>query len=155
MTQQLAVEGGRPRIKDLKTSASERVVTFGPGAASVLRAHAARQQRERAFAGPAWTETGLVFTTALGGWVDPATFTRCMRDLTAEADVPAITPRGLRHTAQSLGRAVVGDDKVMQERLGHTDIGVTLNTYTHTVSEQHRHAGARIDTLFTPERVET
>lgn len=77
-----------------------------------------------------------------------------MRDLTAAADVPAITPRGLRHTAQSLGRAVVGDDKIMQERFGHTDIGVTLNTYTHTVTEQHRLAGGRIDALFAPERVE-
>lgn len=155
VTQQLAVEGGRPRIKDLKTSASERVVTFGPGTARVLGAHAARQQRERAFAGPAWSETGLVFTTALGAWVDPATFARHMRDLTAKAGVPAITPRGLRHSAQSLGRAVVGDDKVMRERLGHTDIGVTLNTYTHTVSQQHRLAGGRIDALFAPERVET
>ena len=36
---------------------------------------------------------------------------------------------------------MVGDDKVMQERLGHADIEITLNTYTHTVSEQHRRAG--------------
>jgi integrase len=154
VTQQLAVESGRPRIKDLKTSSSERVVTFGPGTARVLGAHAARQQQERVFAGPAWSETGLVFTTALGGWVDPSTFARHMRDLTATADVPPITPRGLRHTAQSLGRAAVGDDKVMQERLGHTDIGVTLDTCTHTVSEQHRLAGGRIDALFTPVRAE-
>jgi integrase len=42
----------------------------------------------------------------------------------------------------------------MQERLGHTDIGVTLNTYTHMVSEQHRRAGRRIDALFAPVRVE-
>jgi integrase len=36
----------------------------------------------------------------------------------------------------------------MQERLGHADIEITLNTYTHTVSEQHRRAGERIDELF-------
>jgi integrase len=45
---------------------------------------------------------------------------------------------------------VVGDDKVMQERLGHSDIGITLNTYTHTVSEQHRRAGDRLDEVFAP-----
>jgi integrase len=45
---------------------------------------------------------------------------------------------------------VVGDDKVMQERLGHADIGVTLNTYTHTVDEQHRAAGERLDAAFSP-----
>lgn len=149
VTQQLAVEGGRPRIKDLKTSASERIVTFGPSAAVVLADHAQRQRYERGIA--AWSETGLVFTTPLGGWIDPSTFGRHMRELSEGARVPAITPRGLRHTAQSLGRVVVGDDKVMQERLGHTDIGVTLNTYTHTVDEHHREAGLRIDALLTPE----
>ncbi|MGH8999786.1 MAG: site-specific integrase [Acidimicrobiia bacterium] len=150
VTQQLAIEGGRPRIKDLKTSASERVVTFGPVTTGVLRTHAAGQDRERDHAGPAWAGMGmgLVFTTPLGGWVDPSSFGRHLRDLIAAAAVTPITPRGLRRTAQSLGRAVVGDDKVMQERLGHTDIGVTLNTYTHTVDDHHRQAGLRIDALL-------
>jgi hypothetical protein len=38
---------------------------------------------------------------------------------------------------------VVGDDKVMQERLGHADIGVTLNTYTHTVSQPRGRSAPR------------
>ena len=71
-----------------------------------------------------------------------------MESLAARAGVPRLTPRGLRHTAQSIGRVVVGDDKVMQERLGHADIGVTMNTYTHTVAEQHRRAGELIDSVF-------
>ncbi len=56
-------------------------------------------------------------TTALGGWIDPNNFSRTMDVLTDQAGVPRITPKGLRHTAQSVGRVVVGDDKVMQERL--------------------------------------
>ena len=73
-----------------------------------------------------------------------------MDSLIEAAGVPRITPKGLRHTAQSIGRVVVGDDKVMQERLGHADIGITLSTYTHTVTEQHREAGDRIDEVFAP-----
>ena len=72
-----------------------------------------------------------------------------MDSLIVETGVPRITPKGMRHTAQSIGRVVVGDDKVMQERLGHADIGVTLNTYTYTVTEQHREAGRRLDEVFT------
>ena len=71
-----------------------------------------------------------------------------MDSLIEKAGVPRITPKGMRHTAQSIGRVVVGDDKVMQERLGHSDVGITLNTYTHTVSEQHREAGRRLDQVF-------
>jgi integrase len=110
------------------------------------------KRQEAAFVGPAWQHSGLVFTTALGGWVDPNNFRRLMDNLIDKAGVARITPKGLRHTAQSVGRVVVGDDKVMQERLGHADVGITLNTYTytHTVSDQHRQAGRRLDEVFTP-----
>ncbi len=90
----------------------------------------------------------MVFTWAVGGWIDPNNFGRLMDSLIQQAGVPRITPKGFRHTAQSIGRVVVGDDKVIQERLGHADIGITLGTYTHVVTEQHREAGKRLDEVF-------
>ena len=148
VVQQLALERGRPTIKALKTESSERVVTFGAATAAQLAAHRDRQRAEAAFVGAGWRDSGLVFTTAVGGWVDPNNFRRLMDRLVEAAGVPRITPKGMRHTAQSIGRVVVGDDKVMQERLGHADIGVTLGSYTHVLSEQHRAAGDRIDAVF-------
>jgi len=150
VVQQLPIERGKPILKQLKTASSARTVTFGRATAKVLLAHRTRQQEEAEFAGPAWKDTGLVITTALGGWVDPNNFGRLMDSLIEAAGVPRITPKGLRHTAQSVGLVVVGDDKVMQERLGHADIGITLGTYTHTVTEQHREAGDRLDKVFGP-----
>jgi len=148
VAQQLPVERGKPVLKQLKTEQSVRLVTFGPTTAEVLAAHHRRQLAEAEFVGGAWLDSGLVFTTALGGLIDPNNFRRLMDSLVSEAGVPRITPKGLRHTAQSVGRVVVGDDKVMQERLGHADIGITLGTYTHTVTEQHRQAGERLDEMF-------
>lgn len=148
--QQLAIERGHPVLKQLKTEHADRVVTFGPTTAAMLSDHRKQQEAERRLVGDAWPDTGLVFTTAFGTWVDPSNFGRLMDGLVAKAAVPRITPKGLRHTAQSVGRVVVGDDKVMQERLGHADIGVTLNTYTHTVTKQHRQAGTRLDRVFAP-----
>ncbi len=152
VVQQLAVERGRPVMKQLKTEASERIVTFGPGTAAVMRQHRAAQAAEASFCGDGWRDSGLVFTTAVGGQIDPNNFGRLMDDLIAKAKLPRITPKGLRHTAQSVGRVVVGDDKVMQERMGHADVEITLNTYTHVVSEQHRKAGERIDEVFVAPR---
>lgn len=148
VVQQLAVEGGRPRMKQLKTEASQRIVTFGPAVAAALAEHRRRQDAEQSFVGPGWQDNDLLFCTPIGGWIDPNNFSRLMDTLVEQAGVPRITPKGLRHTAQSVGRVVVGDDKVMQERLGHADIGVTLNTYTHTVTKQHQEAGVQIDTVF-------
>ncbi|MGH9226770.1 MAG: hypothetical protein ACRD2W_23955 [Acidimicrobiales bacterium] len=56
--------------------ALKAVVTFGPGTAAVLAAHRHRQAAESAFAGDAWEGSGLVFTTPLGGWIDPNNFSR-------------------------------------------------------------------------------
>jgi integrase len=148
--QQLAIERGHPVLKQLKTEHADRVVTFGPATVALLIKHRERQEEERRLVRDAWLDTGLVFTTEVGGWIDPSTFGRLMGRLVSEAGVPRITPKGLRHTAQSVGRVVVGDDKVMQERLGHADIGVTLNTYTHTVTKQHQQAGVRLDRVFAP-----
>jgi integrase len=145
---QLALEGGRPVLKQLKTEHAERIVTFGPSTAAALRTHQRRQEEERRAAGVAWEDQDLVFTTETGRWIEPGNFGRVMTRLAESADVPRITPKGLRHTAQSVGRVVVGDDKVMQERLGHADIGITMNTYTHTVPRQHLDAGVRLDEVF-------
>ncbi|MEO7556660.1 MAG: site-specific integrase [Acidimicrobiales bacterium] len=146
--QQLAIEHSQPVLKQLKTASADRIVTFGAATYAALMRHRKGQDAERRVAGAEWDDTGLVFTTALGGWIDPSNLGRLMDTLTDKAGVPRITPKGLRHTAQSIGRVVVGDDKVMQERLGHADIGVTLNVYTHTVTKQHKQAGARIDKAF-------
>jgi len=148
VVQQLAVERGRPVIKGLKTETSERIVSFGAATGALLRRHREVQGAEASLCGEAWRDAGLVFTTAAGGLIDPNNFARLMDDLVAKAGLPRITPKGLRHTAQSVGRVVVGDDKVMQERLGHADVEITLNTYTHVVSDQHRRAGQRIDQVF-------
>ena len=41
----------------------------------------------------------------------------------------------------------------MQERLGHSDVEITLGTYTHVVDEQHRLAGELIDSIFAAPQV--
>ena len=146
--QQLAVVGGRPVLKSLKTLASERLLTIGPRTVEVLRERRDKQSEEYELVGLDPRDADLVFTNEVGELLDPNNLGRILTRLAAQAGVPRITPKGLRHTAQSIGRVVVGDDKVMQERLGHADIGVTLNTYTHTETEQHRIAGDLIDGVF-------
>ena len=92
VVQQLALVQGRPQLKQLKTEYSDRPVTFGATTASALTVHRAVQDAEAEFAGPAWQGTGLVFTTPIGGWVDPNNFGRLMDSLVVKAGCPA-SPR--------------------------------------------------------------
>lgn len=145
---QYVVVRGRPELRELlKTDTSDRLVTIGSATAAMLKEYRERQAAELNLLGVAGQQVAL-FTTEEGDRVNPNTFARAMKRLCDEVGVAPLTPKGLRHTAQSVGRVAVGDDKVMQERLGHADIGVTLNTYTHTVTQQHRQAGERIDEVF-------
>jgi integrase len=38
--------------------------------------------------------------------------------------------------------------KIVQERLGHSRIEVTMNTYSHVLPTMQKHAAARLDELF-------
>jgi integrase len=54
----------------------------------------------------------------------------------------------LRHTCATamLGEGV--DFKVMQTRLGHSDIRTTMNTYAHTLPSMNKEAGEKLDTMM-------
>jgi integrase len=146
--QQLAIERNRPVLKPVGSDHGDRIVTFGPATAGALARHRAAQALERDRAADAWTETGLVFTTRTGGWVDPSNVGRLMDGLIDAAGVPRIPPKGMRHTTQRVGRQVVADERLMDERLGRAD-GDDHDMFA-TLSEQHRVAGERLDEAFGP-----
>jgi integrase len=146
--QQLAIERNRPVLKPVGADHGDRIVTFGPATADALARHRAAQALERDRAADAWTETGLVFTTRTGGWVDPSNVGRLMDGLIDAAGVPRIPPKGLRHTADRVGRQVVGDERLVEERLGRAEAD-DHDMFT-TLSEPHRTLGERLDEAFAP-----
>jgi integrase len=148
--QQLAIERNRPVLKPVGPDhGAGRIVTFGPGTADALARHRAAQGLERDRAGDTWGESGLVFTTRVGGWVDPSNVGRLMDSLIDTAEVPRIPPKGMRHTTDRVGRdVVVGDARLVDERLGRAepDDG---NMFA-TLSPAHRALGERLDEVFAP-----
>ncbi len=56
----------------------------------------------------------------------------------------------LRHTATTLMLQQAVNPKVVQERLGHADIALTLNTYSHVLPAMQEEAAAKLDELLTP-----
>ena len=52
------------------------------------------------------------------------------------------------HSAATLALAAGEDMKVVQERLGHKSITLTMNTYTHVSEEIRQRTAAKLDALF-------
>ena len=108
----------------------------------VLRSHRGRQQRDRAAAGPAWKEEGLVFPSSVGSYTDHSNVRQVMDRLIRQAGVTRIRVHDMRHTAAST-MIQRGDDVVLvADVLGHRDPAMTLRVYSH-VSKTHRQARVR------------
>lgn len=70
-----------------------------------------------------------------------------MRALCEGADLPRIRFHDLRHTHASLALSAGVYPKVVSERLGHADIALTLNTYSHAIPALQETAAAIVANL--------
>jgi hypothetical protein len=105
---------GRRKVRQLGTFHSKRAATElarsvadGRAGTAIPREHRARQASELEVIVLDADDIELVFTSEVGGWIDPNDLGRIMERLAEEAHVPRLTPKGMRHTAQSIGRVVV------------------------------------------------
>jgi len=64
------------------------------------------------------------------------------------ADVRRITFHGLRHTSATLLLAAGEAVHIVSERLGHSDVSITLNNYAHVLKGHQRTAAERIGALL-------
>lgn len=125
---------------DPKSDAGERVIPLDEETTRLLRAHKARQAAERLRLGPAWVDSGRVFTRADGSSLRPSTLGHRFRALYTAAELPPIRLHDLRHTAATLMLAAGTDPKVIQETLGHSQVQTTSNLYTSVLPDTARHA---------------
>jgi integrase len=83
-----------------------------------LRVHQGRQELERAEAGSMWQDTGLIFTTAFGGPVDPSRDWEEWGEVLDEAGVEYIHLHGARHSAATFLGSLGVDPVIRMAMLG-------------------------------------
>jgi integrase len=124
---------GRLMLGELKTARSRRTLPLTSIAVAVLRSHRDRQLHEKVQPGPPWS--GLVFTSRNGRPLDGSKVVQALQRVLLAAGLPRIRFHDLRHSCASLLFAQGVAAKTVQEILGHSRIGTTLDIYTHMVSE--------------------
>ena len=137
------------KVTEPKSSRSRRTIRMPGVAVSALKAHRARQRKERMKAGAGWEDSGLVFTTPIGTAPDARNATREFHALLKGADLPAVRFHDLRHTAATLLLAQGVDPRTIMETLGHSQISLTLNTYSHVLPALQQEAAAKLDAILT------
>jgi integrase len=85
---------------------------------------------EVAVQGPAYESQDLVFCRENGTPIWPRTFSRFFDHHVRDAGLPKIRSHDLRHTHTTLALEAGVHPKIVQERLGHATIAITLDTYS-------------------------
>ena len=140
--------GGGLVIIPPKSRASRRTIPLPAQLVDALRAHRTQQLTERFAGGSAWVDSGLVFTTVVGRPVDPRADHREWQELLKSAGVAPARLHDARHTAATLLLTQGVPARVVMELLGHSQITLTLGTYTHVVPEMARDAADRMGNLL-------
>jgi integrase len=132
-----------------KTARSRRIVPLPDAVVEALKLRREQQETDRLAAGAElWEDWGLVFTTGFGTPLSPRNDYRDFRRLVGAAGLRRVRLHDLRHTAASLMLAQGVNPRVVMEILGHSQISVTMNTYSHVALTSSREAVARVEGLL-------
>lgn len=141
---------GVPAFVEPKTPRSRRTINLPAVAVAALRRHQVRQEQERAWAGSRWQEWGLVFTTTTGTPLDPPNVLKGFHKVLKAVSLPRLTFHSLRHSCATLLLAQGVHPRLVMDILGHSQISLTMNTYSHVIPVMQREVAAKMDEILSP-----
>ncbi|MDQ3784417.1 MAG: site-specific integrase [Actinomycetota bacterium] len=127
-----------------KTAKGRRVIALDTATVAGLRAHRARQLEERLLIGAGWQDLGLAFSKVTGEPLHPDRFSREFDRRVKRSGLPRIRLHDLRHTWATLALQAGVHPKVVQERLGHSAVGITLDVYSHAIPAMQADAAEKV-----------
>jgi len=142
-------------IKEPKSPHSRRLVALSPSVTELLRRHHTEQETQKILLGKTFANQDLVFAHLDGSPLDPSTVTHAFGKLIKKTGLPHIRFHDLRHTHATLMLKGGVHPKIVSERLGHANIGITLDTYSHVVPGLQEAAALRFDALISSEAEQT
>lgn len=138
-------DGTRWAWSTSKSDKGRRTVALDSGVVSVLRAHRKAQAQLRLRLGAGWRDHDLVFPDVDGAPPnDPTSLTDRFQQAVTEAGLPMLSLHGLRHTWATHALRVGVNPRVVQSRLGHASVAVTLDIYSHVSPGMDREAADRV-----------
>jgi integrase len=139
----LATADGFQPQDDQKSEGSARTIHLDRRTVAQLRAHRAAQNEAKLALGSAWQDNNLVFPRADGSWWNPPAISLAFHRAVKRAGVRPIRLQDVKHTHASLLLAASINPKVVSERLGHSSVAFTLDTYAHVMPGMQPEAAER------------
>ncbi|MFD5259431.1 tyrosine-type recombinase/integrase [Bacillus wiedmannii] len=137
------------RIKEgAKNNASIRNVHIPIKLVEELKLHQKRIIEEKKYYQRDYNDHDLIICTRDGRPIIPRNCRKEFYHLTKKLGLPKIRFHDLRHTHATMLIQQNVNVKLISERLGHTDIQTTLNTYSHVLPNMQREVADKLDEMF-------
>ena len=137
--------GGQLVVKGPKTESGVRTIPIPAWLLDALR-KAVDHRAQRA--GEPVLATDRLFTSPTGKPILDHTLWRVISRARVAAELPRFRPYDLRHSHASLLIELGAHPKMISERMGHTEIGVTMNVYGHLFSGAQHRLTEQLDALL-------
>ncbi len=141
-------DNGKCIIADLKNNSSYRSIAISTSDVFELKKHYNEQKEYKFSLGDNYDDNNLVVATGLGTHILPSNLGRAFRRCLDNEEITTIRFHDLRHTHASMLFGLGVHPKIVQERLGHSSIQVTLDTYSHMLPNMQEAAADKLDTVF-------
>jgi integrase len=139
---------GKVSVGEPKTLRGRRPIALDPSTVAVLKAHRKTMLEERLQLGEAFTDEGLVFHRPDGHCLRPEGVSDTFKRTARRLGLTPLTLKGLRHTWATLALEKGIHPRVVQERLGHSTIAITLGIYSHVAPTLHDEAAELVADLI-------
>ncbi len=116
-----------------------------PLTVDLLKQHRIQQLEAKLQASPMWQDHDLVFCTSLGTPFNPSKLLERFKTLLKRAGLPDIRFHDLQHSAASILLSMDVHPKVVQELLGHNQISMTMDIYSHVLPTMQKNAMSKLN----------
>ncbi len=97
---------------------------------------------------PLYNDLGLVICTSVGTPLSPRNLNRSFDSIIQKAGIRKIRFHDMRHTHASLLLKQGVNPKIVSERLGHANVRITLDTYSHLLPNLQKDTADEFGKLF-------
>ncbi|MDQ0972399.1 integrase [Neobacillus niacini] len=129
-------------------SGKSRSITITPTLVMELKKLYKQQLTDKLLLGQEYQDLDLVFAQKNGKPIQPTEMARNYRKMVEISGLPYIRFHDLRHTHATLLLQQGVHPKVVSERLGHSTIGITMDTYTHVLPNMQKEAALQFEQLI-------
>lgn len=135
-------------IKQSKTNSGIRTIAISTSLVKILKKHKLDQMKNKIRLGANYCDNNMVCCYEDGHLFNPKRFSAKFNEFLEKNDLPIVRFHDLRHSHASLLVKMGVQPKEISARLGHSNIGITMDLYSHIYEETDREVANMFDKLI-------